>query len=64
MGFIGDLVKAILLTWIFFWIVATIWFFATEQLGIGLLFLMGLLIPSSFIIHEYMQYREGERNNV
>jgi hypothetical protein len=56
MGFMGDLAKAILITWVFFWVLAMVYLFATEQLAIGTLFLVGLLIPSSFIAYEYWKY--------
>jgi len=56
MGFLGDLAKAILITWVVFWIVAMISFAVSGQTAIALLFLVGLLIPLSFIAYEYWQY--------
>lgn len=58
MGFIGDLAKTILLTWIIFWLIAMIYLFATGQTALTLLFLVGLLIPLSFIAYEYWQYKK------
>lgn len=58
MGFIGDLAKTILITWIAFWILAMMWFAATGQIAMLLLFLVGLLIPLFFIVYEYWQYRK------
>jgi len=63
MGFIGDLAKAILITWVVFWILSMIWFFATGQLAMAFLFLVGLLVPSSFILYEYWQYRKGRMSH-
>jgi hypothetical protein len=57
-GFIGDLAKTILITWIAFWILAMMWFAATGQIAMLLLFLVGLLIPLFFIVYEYWQYRK------
>jgi hypothetical protein len=58
MGFIGDLAKIILITWVVFWIIAMISFAVQGQIAIALLFLVGLLIPSSFIAYEYWQYKK------
>jgi len=57
-GFIGDLAKTILITWIAFWVLAMMWFAATGQIAMLLLFLVGLLIPLFFIVYEYLQYRK------
>jgi hypothetical protein len=57
MGFMGDLVKTILITWIVFWVLGMTYFLATGQLVIGTLFLVGLLVPSSFIAYEYWKDR-------
>jgi hypothetical protein len=59
-GFIGDFAKAVLITWVFFWVLAMVYFFATEQLALGALFFVGLLIPSSFIAYEYWKYRKKQ----
>ena len=56
MGFIGDLVKLILISWVLFWILAMIWFAVTGQTALALLFLMGLVIPLSFIKYDYRHY--------
>jgi hypothetical protein len=61
MEFIGDLAKAILITWVFFWVLAMFYFFAAGQFAMGTLFLVGLLIPSSFIAYEYWKYRKNRR---
>jgi len=58
MGLIGDLAQAILITWVVFWVYVMIWFFTTGQIGLALLFLVGLLISLSFIAYEYWQYRK------
>jgi hypothetical protein len=58
MGFLGDLAKGILITWVVFWVLAMISFAVSGQTAIALLFLVGLLIPSSFIAYEYWQYRK------
>jgi len=58
MGFIGDLAKIILITWVVFWILAMISFAVQGQTVIALLFLVGLLIPSSFIAYEYWKYKK------
>jgi len=58
MGFIGDLAKFILLTWIAYWILAMIYFFATGQIVMALLFVTGLVIPLAFIVYEYWKYRK------
>jgi hypothetical protein len=58
MGFVGDVAKALLISWVVFWISAMIWFTATRQTDIALLFLAGLLIPLSMIAYEYRKYRK------
>lgn len=58
LGFIGDLAKAILITWVAWWIVALLYFTFSGQTGMALLFLIGLLIPLSMIAHEYRQYKK------
>jgi hypothetical protein len=58
LGFIGVVAKAILLSWIIYWLLAMLWFAATGQTVMAVLFLIGFLIPLSFIIHEYWQYRK------
>jgi hypothetical protein len=58
MGFIGDLAKVILLSWIVFWVIGMVWFFINGQLAIAFLFLAGLLIPLSFVAYEYWNYKK------
>jgi hypothetical protein len=58
MGFIGDLVKLILISWVLFWILAMIWFAVTGQTALALLFLIGLVTPLSFITYDYRHYRK------
>lgn len=58
MGFIGDLAKVILLSWIVFWVIGMVWFFINGQLAIAFLFLAGLLIPLSFVAYEYWNYQK------
>jgi hypothetical protein len=58
MGFTGDLVKIILITWVVFWILAIISFAISGQTAILLLFLAGLVIPLSFIAYDYWQYKK------
>lgn len=58
MGFIGDLAKLILLTWVVFWLIAMLSFFANGQTALALLFLVGFLIPLSFIAYEYWNYKK------
>jgi len=58
MGFIGDLVKLILISWVLFWILTMIWFAVTGQTALALLFLIGLVIPLSFITYDYRHYRK------
>ena len=58
MSFIGNLAKAILITWVIWWIIALLYFTFSGQTGMALLFLAGLLIPSSFIAYEYKQYKK------
>lgn len=58
MGFIGDVAKAILISWVVFWISALVWFIATRQTGMASLFLVGLLIPLFIIAYEYWKYRK------
>jgi hypothetical protein len=58
MGFIGDIAKTILLTWIVFWVIAMMYLFATGQMALALLFLVGLLIPLSFMTYKYWQYKK------
>ncbi|MEM3699788.1 MAG: hypothetical protein QXL57_02830 [Candidatus Bathyarchaeia archaeon] len=58
MGFTGGLAKAILITWVAWWIVALLYFTFSGQSGMALLFLIGLLIPLSMIAHEYRQYKK------
>ena len=56
MGFIGDLVKLILISWVLFWILTMIWFAVTGQTALALLFLIGLVTPLSFITYDYRHY--------
>jgi hypothetical protein len=58
LSFIGNLAKAILITWVIWWIIALLYFTFSGQTGMALLFLAGLLIPSSFIAYEYKQYKK------
>lgn len=58
MGFIGDVAKVILLTWIAFWILAMFSFAAQGRIGMLLLFLVGLLIPLSMIMYDYWKYKK------
>ncbi|MGQ9544363.1 MAG: hypothetical protein ACUVQX_01120 [Candidatus Bathycorpusculaceae bacterium] len=58
MGFIGDLAKAILITWVAYWIIAMLYFVFNGQIGMALLFFVGLLIPLSMIAYEYRQYKK------
>ena len=58
MGFIGDLAKVILLSRIVFWVIGMVWFFINGQLAIAFLFLAGLLIPLSFVVYEYWNYKK------
>lgn len=60
MEVIGDLTKAVLTTWVFFWGLAIVYFFATEQLAIGTLLLVGLLIPSAFLAYGYWKDRKRQ----
>ena len=62
MGFIGDLAKIILITWVAFWILAMMSFALNGQIAMLLLFLVGLLIPLAFIAYEYWQYRKRKMN--
>jgi hypothetical protein len=55
MGFIGDIAKAILATWIIFWVFAIFWFVLSGQTGMALLFLVGLFIPLFMIAYEHWQ---------
>jgi hypothetical protein len=58
LGFIGDLAKAILITWVAYWVIAIFYFTFSGQTGMALLFLAGLLIPLSMIAYEYRQYKK------
>jgi Flp pilus assembly protein TadB len=58
MGLMGDLAQAILITWIAFWILAMISFAAQGQIGMLVLFLVGLLIPLSMIVYDYLRYKK------
>jgi 4-hydroxybenzoate polyprenyltransferase len=64
MGFLGDLAKAILVTWVVFWVVTMISFAVSGQTAVALLFLVGLLIPLAFIAYEYWQYRKRKMNEI
>ena len=64
MGFIGDIVKFTLLTWITFWILAIFYFAATANAAMLILFLVGFLIPLSMIVHEYMQSCKSKRSEI
>jgi hypothetical protein len=56
----GDLAKAILITWVAWWIIALLYFAFSGQTGMTLLFLIGLLIPLSMIAYEYRQYKKKD----
>lgn len=58
MGFIGGVAKAILITAVFFWVLAILWYAVTGQAVMALLFLVGLSIPVSFIAYEYWKNRK------
>jgi hypothetical protein len=60
-GFIGDIAKIILITWVVYWVLAIIWFAAVGQTIMLLLFSVGLLVPLAFIAYEYWQYRKRKR---
>jgi hypothetical protein len=57
MRLIGDVAKAILITWIVFYILAMFSFAAPDQMGIPLLFLVELLIPLSMIVYDYRKHK-------
>lgn len=59
MGIIGTVAKAILITWVVFWVSAIFYYFASGQLAFGTLFLVGLLIPSTIIVYEYRKYKRS-----
>jgi len=63
-GFIGDIVKFTLLTWIAFWILAIVYFAATANAAMLVLFLVGFLVPLSMIAHEYMQSRKSKHSRI
>jgi len=57
MGLIGDVAKAILITWIVFYILAMLSFAAQGRMEMLLLFLVGLLIPLSMIVYDYWKHK-------
>gem|GEM_PF-2237352 len=57
MGILGDLAKVILITWVVYWVVAMVWFAIRGETVMLVLFSVGLLVPLSFIVYEYWQYR-------
>jgi len=57
-GFTGDVVRFILLTWIAYWILAILYYAATANVPMLTLFLAGFLIPLSMITHQYLQDRK------
>ncbi|MEM2419718.1 MAG: hypothetical protein QXL38_01870 [Candidatus Bathyarchaeia archaeon] len=63
MGFIGNVVKAILIVTVVCWLYLIIEFMVMEQYALALFLFIGLLIPSFIMLYEYRKSKESEEKN-
>ena len=61
MGLLGDFAKGFVIMTVVFWIFAIIELIYIKQIALGLLLLIGLIIPLSMIAFEYLRDRKKER---
>ncbi|MDH5389919.1 MAG: hypothetical protein OEX10_02040 [Candidatus Bathyarchaeota archaeon] len=61
MGLLGDFAKGFVIMTVVFWIFAIIELIYIKQIALGLLLLIGLIIPLSMIAFEYLRDRRKER---
>jgi hypothetical protein len=61
MGLLGDFAKGFVIMTVVFWIFAIIELIYIKQIALGLLLLIGLIIPLSMIAFEYLMNRKKER---
>ena len=61
MGLLGDFAKGFVIMTVVFWIFAIIELIYIKQIALGLLLLIGLIIPLSMIAFEYLSNRKKER---
>ncbi|MEM2675346.1 MAG: hypothetical protein QXT10_02475 [Candidatus Bathyarchaeia archaeon] len=63
MGFIGNVVKAILVVTVVCWLYLVIEFVVMEQYALALFLSTGLLITSSIMLYEYRKSKKSEEKN-
>ncbi|MEM0057939.1 MAG: hypothetical protein QW577_02555 [Candidatus Bathyarchaeia archaeon] len=63
MGFIGNVVKAILVVTVVCWLYLVIEFVVMEQYALALFLSIGLLITSSIMLYEYRKSKKSEEKN-
>ena len=61
MGLLGDFAKGFVIMTVVFWIFAIIELIYIKQIALGLLLLIGLIIPLFMIAFEYLRDRKKER---
>ena len=61
MGFLGDFAKGFVIMTSAFWILAIIECVCIKQIVLATLFLIGLIIPLSIIIYEYLKNRKKDK---
>jgi hypothetical protein len=61
MVLLGDFAKGFVIMTVVFWIFAIIELIYIKQIALGLLLLIGLIIPLSMIAFEYLMNRKKER---
>jgi hypothetical protein len=61
MGLLDDFAKGFVVMTVVFWIFAIIEFIYMKLIALALLLLVGLIIPLSMIVFEYLRNRKKER---